>query len=175
MKLTAQEEIGVRLMMALAEAFEKGKGEVRISYLASKEKIGPANAAKVLNQLSKSGLVKGVRGVKGGYILARKPEEITLFEIMSALSDPSDKDLKVPISQTGRLIDCPRFPGCNLNVVWRALEKAMEEILSQVTLEDLVKASKAELEERLGLGEGEASGASVLVATLRQSQLKRQL
>ena len=175
MKVTSQEEIGLRLMMALAEAALQDKGEVRISSLAKAEGIGSANTAKVLNLLNRSGLVRGLRGVKGGYVLARPPEEITLYEVLSALADPSENDSRVPIFEAGRLINCPRFPGCNLKVVWAALEDAMRGILERVTLKDIALGTVEELEEKLGIASSElGEGASILTTTVRQSKGREQ-
>ena len=174
--MTAQEEIGLRLMMALAEAAAKDEGEVRIGTLARDERLGVANTAKVLNLLSRAGLVKGMRGVNGGYVLSRPPEEITLYEVLSALTESSTTTSRVPILEAGRLINCPRFPECSLKVVWMAIEKALKEVLEKVSLKDMAEGRMEELGSRLGLEleEGEPSG-KILTTTIRQQKGREEI
>ena len=85
MKVSAQEEYGLRCLMQLAPL---GAGEfLTLGQIAEREGLSQANAGKVLWLLNKAGLVTSIRGTKGGYMLARPAAEIRLSEIIKVLDE----------------------------------------------------------------------------------------
>ena len=74
MKLSANEEYGVRCLVRLAYATEAGSG-LTIPEISQAEGVSPAYAAKILRVLRKGGFVKAARGKEGGYKLARPAED----------------------------------------------------------------------------------------------------
>src|SRR5918998_6680288 len=83
MKVSAQEEYGLRCLVQLARL---GEGEfLTLPQIAEREGMSQANAGKVLWLLSKAGLVSSIRGTKGGYMLARPAAEVRLSEVIQVL------------------------------------------------------------------------------------------
>jgi Rrf2 family protein len=85
MKVSAQEEYGLRCLLQLARLPE---GEsLTLNQLAEREGISGANAGKLMWLLNKAGLVSSTRGTKGGYTLARPAADIHLSEIIKVLDE----------------------------------------------------------------------------------------
>src|SRR5947207_15253989 len=83
MKVSAQEEYGLRCLVLLARLRE---GEsLTLGQIARSEGISVANAGKLMWIMNKAGLVQSTRGTKGGYSLARPAAEIRLNEVIRVL------------------------------------------------------------------------------------------
>jgi Rrf2 family protein len=148
MKITAQEEYGLRCLLRLARA---GEGEaLTIPEIAESEKLSPPYVAKLLSVLRQAGLITSVRGRTGGYHLARPSSEVRLGEVMRALGEPLFEDPlyceRHASPDTGGI--CVHNDGCTLRVVWQTLEDWIRHFLDQVTLADLLQ-SQGLIAERL--------------------------
>jgi Rrf2 family protein len=140
MKITAQEEYGLRCLLRLARA---GEGEaLTIPEIAESEKLSPPYVAKLLSVLRQAGLITSVRGRTGGYHLARPATEVRLGEVMRALGEPLFEDPlyceRHASPDTGGT--CVHNDGCTLRVVWQTLEDWIRHFLDQVTLADLLQS-----------------------------------
>jgi Rrf2 family protein len=135
MKLSAQEEYGLRCMLTLARA-EPGVS-LTIPQIAEAERISGPNVAKLLRALKGGGYVVALRGKAGGYALARKPNEINVGEVLACLG--------------GRIFDagfcgrhssatrgCGHNSDCSVRSVWRLVQSAVDDVLSRLTLADLL-------------------------------------
>src|SRR5262245_2088103 len=85
MKITAQEEYGLRCLLALARA---SGGSATIAEIAAAEGLSSAYTAKLLALLRRAGFVKSMRGANGGQRLARPADAIDLAAVLGALSAP---------------------------------------------------------------------------------------
>ena len=81
--ITAKTQYGLYAMFELAEHY--GKDLVQIRDIVSRRKVPKNYLEQILNRLSKNGVIKSVRGNKGGYELAKNPEKITILDIIVAL------------------------------------------------------------------------------------------
>lgn len=134
MKISAQEEYGLRCLVQLANL---GDGEtLTLPQLAKREGISTANAGKLMWLLNKAGFVNSTRGTKGGYFLARASEEIYLNEIIKVL----DEDVMSAHceSYTGVLNSCVHNGDCGIRPVIVGLHEIVENALSQITLSQLI-------------------------------------
>ncbi len=134
MKISAQEEYGLRCLVQLADL---SVGEsLTLPQLAEREGISSANAGKLMWMLNKAGFVNSTRGTKGGYFLARPAAEIRLSEIIRVL----DQDVltKHCESYTGVLDSCIHNGDCGIRPVIVGLHAIVENALSQITLAQLV-------------------------------------
>ncbi|HEY3174731.1 MAG TPA: Rrf2 family transcriptional regulator [Candidatus Polarisedimenticolia bacterium] len=135
MKVTAQEEYGLRCMMQLANS--SPQRPLTIHEIAEREGLSSAYAGKLMNLLRDGGLVDSVRGRSGGYLMARPPDRISVSEIMAALGGIIYEDHY-----------CERFPGdedtcvhvgdCSVRSLWGMLQETVERVLSRTTLADLM-------------------------------------
>src|SRR5215475_9011922 len=137
MKLSSNEEYGLRCLVRLAYAGYEGQG-LTIPEISHAEGVSPAYAAKILRVLRKGGFVKAARGKDGGYTLARPAEAIVIGDAIGVLggklfeSDFCD-------SHSGQAAICTRSVDCSVRSLWRAVQDAVDGVLSQTTLRDLLQ------------------------------------
>ena len=134
MKISAQEEYGLRCLVQLANL---GQGQsLTLPQIASREGISTANAGKLMWLLNKAGFLLSTRGTKGGYLLARPASEIRLSEVIKVLdADIADKHCE---SYTGVLEICIHKGDCGIRPVIVGLHAIVENALSRITLSQLV-------------------------------------
>lgn len=144
MKITALEEYGLRCMLQLALSDQEGP--MTVAQVAENEGLSQEYAGKLLNLLRQEGVVHSIRGRNGGFELARPANEITLADVVRALSqDLFDSEA------------CERFPGaedrcvhssgCALRPVLWTLSRMISRTLESLTLADLMRTEKQVSEE----------------------------
>ena len=134
MKISAQEEYGLRCLVQLANL--KADESLTLPQIAEREGISTANAGKLMWLLNKAGFVQSTRGTKGGYLLARPATEIRLNEIIKVLdADVVDKHCD---SYTGVLDMCIHKGDCGIRPVIVGLHEIVENALSRITLAQMV-------------------------------------
>jgi Rrf2 family protein len=150
MKVSAQEEYGLRCLLQLAQAAQRGES-LTLSQIAEREGISVANAGKLLWILNKAGLVQSLRGTKGGYYLARPASEIHLSEIIRVLdADEVEAHCK---SYTGVMDVCVHTTDCGIRSVIVNLHEVVQKALSEITLAQLM-GTEANVDEALHQIEG---------------------
>ncbi len=135
MKLSAQEEYGLRCLLTLARA-EPGSS-LSIPQISEAEHISGPNVAKLLRVLRRGGYVVALRGQSGGYALAHPASRINVGEALACLG--------------GRIFDagfcgrhssatrgCGHNSDCSVRSVWRLVQTAVDDVLSRLTLADLL-------------------------------------
>jgi Rrf2 family protein len=137
MKISAQEEYGLRCLLQLAE---RGRGfNLTIDEISFGEGLSVPYVAKLMRRLRQGGFVKSVRGQTGGYVLARPPGRIRVGEVLAALGGrlvPPDFCSR----HTGDEKVCARYNGCPIRALWQGVEKAVDEVLARRTLAELAQA-----------------------------------
>lgn len=148
MKITAQEEYGLRCLLRLARS-EEGQA-LTIPEIAESEKLSPPYVAKLLSVLRQAGLIASVRGRTGGYHLTRPAVEVRLGEVLRALGEPLFEDPGYCERHASPDVGgtCVHTDGCTLRVIWQTLETWMRRLLDQITLADLLQ-SQEQIAERL--------------------------
>lgn len=143
MKISAQEEYGLRCLVQLANLRE---GEsLTLPQIATREGISAANAGKLMWLLNKAGFVHSTRGTKGGYFLSRPATEIRLSEVIKILD--ADMIGTHCESYTGVLDSCVHNGDCGIRPVIVGLHEIVENALSQISLAQLV-GTEAKVDER---------------------------
>src|SRR3954454_702346 len=137
MKLSANEEYGVRCLVRLAYAGFEG-GNVTIPEMSQAEGVSPAYAAKILRVLRKAGFVKAARGKDGGYTLARPAEAIVIGDVMDVLGGRIFESSFCD-SHAGQAAICTRSVDCSVRSLWRAVQVSVDQVLSKATLRDLLQ------------------------------------
>ena len=135
MKISAQEEYGLRCLLQLAHAAKRSES-LTLAQIAEREGISVANAGKLLWILNKAGLVQSHRGTKGGYHLARPASEIRLSDIIKVLDD--DVVASHCKSHTGVLDVCIHTGDCGIRPVIIGLHEIVQKALSEITLAQLI-------------------------------------
>jgi Rrf2 family transcriptional regulator, iron-sulfur cluster assembly transcription factor len=135
MKISAQEEYGLRCLLQLARA-ELTAESLTLSQLAQLEGISSANAGKLMWILSKAGLVQSQRGIKGGYSLARPASDIHLNQVIRVLEgEPAESHCK---SYAGVLEACVHTGDCGIRPVIVELHQIVDNALAEITLSQLL-------------------------------------
>ena len=143
MKISAQEEYGLRCLVQLAKL--GGDESLTLPQISELEGISQANAGKLMWLMKKAGFVSSTRGTKGGYILARDSDEIYLSEVIKILdADEIDKHCE---SYTGVLESCVHNGDCGIRPVIVGLHEIVQNALSQITLAQLV-GTESKVDER---------------------------
>ena len=142
MKVSTRARYGVRLMFELALHF--GKGPIMLKDIAREEEISEKYLSQIIIPLRGLGLVKSVRGARGGYTLSRLPSQIKVKEIVDILEG------------NGGLVDCirnplvcRRVPFCVSRDIWAMVGDKISEILASVTLGDMVKMHRKRIEKNI--------------------------
>lgn len=135
MKITAQEEYGLRCLLQLAQA--NPTAGMPVKEIASKEGISPAYVEKLLRLMAKAGLIHSVRGIHGGYRLNRKPSEISLGEVVKALgSIPTT--VEICGRHPGNRSSCVHIDECCIRSAWATLAHAINGFMGKVMICDLI-------------------------------------
>jgi Rrf2 family iron-sulfur cluster assembly transcriptional regulator len=135
MKLSAQEEYGLRCLLQLARAEREGES-LTLSQIAGQEGISSANAGKLMWILTKAGLVQSTRGTKGGYVLAQRAAEIRLNQVIRVLEgEPAESHCK---SYAGVLDACIHTGDCGIRPVIVELHQIVDNALAEITLSQLL-------------------------------------
>jgi Rrf2 family transcriptional regulator, iron-sulfur cluster assembly transcription factor len=137
MKLNANEEYGLRCLVRLAYAGHDGQS-LTIPEISQAEGVSPAYAAKILRVLRRGGFVKAARGKDGGYLLARPSSEIVLADVIDALGGRLFES-NFCDSHAGQVAICTRSVDCSVRSLWRAVQVAVDGVLSKITLRDLLQ------------------------------------
>lgn len=141
MKVTALEEYGLRCLLQLAKAYlEHEQHEqigLSISEIARREGLSIQYVSKITSHLRKAGLIESMRGVHGGYHLAKKPHELKLLEVSRALGN-SIFDEEFCMDHAGQKTICVHEKNCSVRSVWSGIHRHINTILSQISLADLL-------------------------------------
>ena len=101
--------------------------------IAEEFAIPPELLAKILQRLAKRGFITSHNGPKGGYVLARSPEEITVGQVVRALEGP------INIVSCLEDLDCPQFQRCNLRRPVQKIQASISYLLDTMTLAELTR------------------------------------
>ena len=137
MKITAQEEYGLRCLLQVAHQTSKDE-LASLEGIASAEHITTDYAAKLLSLLRQGNFIESVRGKNGGYKLVKPPEKIYLDEVIRFLSGElfeSQSCQQFP----GNDLQCVHISCCSIRSVWLSISKILFSILKQVTLKNLME------------------------------------
>lgn len=136
MKLSTKSRYGLRILLEIALDRE-GLGAVSGKTIAEKQEISEAYLEQIMIPLKEAGLIRTIRGCRGGYALKRRPAEITMLDVIELFEGPLDlvrcEDGNEP---------CPRLAGCTTSKVWRHLSETLRREAKKITLEQIVKNAR---------------------------------
>ncbi len=139
MKITAQEEYGLRCLLQLARQEQEtaGEGTLLVRDIAEREGLSVAYVEKLLWLLSHSAIVESVRGPKGGYKLTRSASAVSLGEVMRVLGGiQSEEELCGQF--TGQHETCVHHGDCGLKPVWTSITEFVNSVFDKIPLSTLL-------------------------------------
>lgn len=139
MKITAQEEYGLRVLIRIA-AF-KGKEGLSIPQLTEAEGLSIPYVAKLTRILRIGGFINSTPGHKGGYVLARPAEMIGIKEVLKVLGGVLFSD-DFCGNHSGMLKICSNSVDCSSRSLWNLIQITVDELLDRITLHDLINSEQ---------------------------------
>ena len=133
MKLSTRSRYGTRILVELA--MNQDNGPVQISEISNRQKISVKYCEQLIRPLKQAKLVTSVRGPKGGHILNKNPNDITLGEIVRLFEGQTDLVHCVSSPE-----DCARAQECQVRLVWQQATRALYESLDNTTIADLLES-----------------------------------
>ena len=131
LRLTKQTDYGIVLLTQLANAPEQ---RFAAPELAAETRIPQPMVSKILKILTREGLLDSHRGVKGGYSLAREPQDVSVAEVITALDGP--------IAFTDCIDDapgcCSQEDICRLRGNWQRINDAIRQTLESISLAEMI-------------------------------------
>jgi Rrf2 family protein len=131
-KLSTRSRYGTRMMLDLAEHYDKGP--IQIGDISRRQNISVKYLEQLIIPLKKGDYIKSVWGPKGGHMLTKNPREITIGEIVKVLEGGIDL-----AGCVGNPKECDRSSGCPTRVVWEEATKAMYDKLNSITLKEMIE------------------------------------
>ena len=141
MQITRQADYALRALLYLARQEPNKKAST--SQIAEFQEIPPSFLAKIISQLSIAGLINTARGARGGVSIARRPEEISLLDVVEAIDGPIV------------LNDCTKDPTicsfgdtCPIHEVWCETQMELVNRLKQSTFDKLLEREQEKRAEK---------------------------
>jgi Rrf2 family transcriptional regulator, cysteine metabolism repressor len=132
MSISQKCQYAVRALLELAK--RNGQSSIRSSQIAARQAIPPRFLVNILTELKAAGLVEARRGAHGGFVLAVRPEELTVGQVIRLVDGPLDQ---VSCTQGSAQRDCPLKDRCSLLQLWQQAKTAVESVYDGATFADL--------------------------------------
>ena len=135
MKLSTRTRYGIRAILELAENY--GNGPLQLRIIARDQGVSVKYLEQLMAMLKAAGIVRSIRGSKGGYILAKQPGQVKVSECFQCLEGS--------VITTECVKDesfCERTNDCIARQVWTEVQNAVMGVLESMTLQDLVDRAK---------------------------------
>ena len=137
MRLSTKSRYGLRALFDIA--YNCGNMPAQIQDISRRQQISPRYLEQIFQSLKRAGILKSKRGPQGGYCLAKKPEEITVLEVLCA----TELDV-ILVDCTGvtpkkrrRKVECPFEGQCVTQTVWEEATDLLNKLFSGITLQTL--------------------------------------
>jgi len=135
MRMTSKGRYAVTAMLDLA--LHQDGGPITLSAIAERQKISQTYLEQLFGRLRKAGLVESSRGAQGGYSLAKALPSISVADIVRAIDEPIDA------TSCAGAQNCRQGERCITHNLWMELNHVIDQFLSGVTLESLIKRGNA--------------------------------
>ena len=134
MELSSKSEYALLALLELGRHYTSSE-PLQIRQIAAQQSIPDRYLEQLLATLRRAGLVRSQRGAKGGYLIARPPWQITLYDVVSCIEG---------FDQGREQVTTPESPECVVvTEAWQAVREAAELVLQKHTLQDLLDQCKA--------------------------------
>jgi Rrf2 family transcriptional regulator, iron-sulfur cluster assembly transcription factor len=145
MKISTQSRYGLRALFDIA--YHSACQSTQVKDIASRQSISPRYIEQIFQKLKRGGIVKSIRGPAGGYCLTRKPEQITIGDVIRA----AEGSIQLVSCGNGKAVvakGCQRAGECVTTDIWQEASSRLMAYFDSITLEDLCKDAQAKGIER---------------------------
>lgn len=133
LKLNRKTEYALLAIQLLAHQEAEQRGVINTREIAEVHRIPYPLLAKVMQQLAAKGIIKAIHGTKGGYQLAKRPEDITVSDVVEIF----DGRVAVADCFKDAKITCPQWEGCSIKDPFSELNRKIYSLLAHTTIKDL--------------------------------------
>jgi Rrf2 family protein len=149
MRLSTKSRYGVRAIFDIA--YHSEGLETQVKDISRRQEISPRYIEQIFQKLKKAGIIDSKRGPTGGYFLVKRPEEITVGEIIRVTEGGIDPVLCMDPEDPGQ--PCSRSKECVTRIIWNEAGNRLKEYFDSVTIRDLCEKAqgmgiKKELDQR---------------------------
>lgn len=162
MRITTLAEYGVICALHLARRYDEGPITGR--EIAAGERLPVDYVEQILLRLRRADIVRSTRGARGGYSLARPPEEVSVRDVIAA-SELTTFDLHCnshPVEEER----CSAAHNCSIRPVWMLLQQKIDDVLESVRLADLLH-DEVIVRARVGVANRPVPGSDAVAPTTR--------
>ena len=139
MKISARDEYACAAVLELALNYDS-ESPVRVQDIAERQKIPMKFLFQIMQILKRVNIVRSRRGTEGGYSLTRSPAQITVGDVIRAMSGPF---VQLSCLDSGNFSDdCGKQNSCQFKPIWAEVDRAIAGVLNNVTFEELVRRSR---------------------------------
>jgi Rrf2 family protein len=139
MKISAQEEYGLRILLRIAKCHEDES--MSIQALSTLEGLSQAYVAKLTRILRQAGYINSTPGNVGGYILAKPANEININHVLKSLGG-SLFSKEFCNDYSGAMKFCTNSVDCSVRSLWQMIQFTVDQLLDKVTLHDLTNSEE---------------------------------
>lgn len=132
MKVSTKGRYALRLMVDLAQAKEGQRTPIKD--ISERQGISEKYLEQIVRPLSQAGFVRSVRGAQGGYLLTDAPENFTVGQVLRVM----EGDLAPVDCVADEGTACLRADNCATMFVWRRIKEAVDDVVDNITIADLV-------------------------------------
>ena len=136
MLISTKGRYGVMIMVYLAENYNNGHKPLK--EIASSQDLSEKYLEQIINPLTKAGMLTSYRGTQGGYALSKPPTEIAVGDILRILEGSLAPVYCV--AENGET--CDKHKSCNSVVVWKKIKDAIDNVVDNMTLADLLTSEE---------------------------------
>ncbi len=133
MKISTKGRYGLRILLDIALYHTSGKPRI-IREIAANQEISEKYISRLIVELRRAGFVKSVRGTNGGYILARRPGDIRVLDVIEVMEGP----LSIVNCTTPGDRSCHRSGSCPAQQLWCEINQKFRDVLAEYTLQTLL-------------------------------------
>lgn len=140
MKITAQEEYGLRILIRIARCADADG--LSIPQISEAEGLTQTYTAKLTRSLRLAGFINSTPGQKGGYVLAKSQHQIIINQVLKALGGTLFGD-EFCASHIGAVNLCTNSVDCSARSLWKMVQFTLDNLLDKITLADLCATENA--------------------------------
>jgi Rrf2 family cysteine metabolism transcriptional repressor len=134
-KLSTRTRYGILAILELAENY--GKGPLQLKAIARRQELSVKYLEQLMAVLKSAGIVRSIRGARGGYVLAKAPGKVKISECFNCLEGPV---ITAECIENSRF--CARSLDCVARGLWAQLQQVISGVLDSMTLQDLLERAK---------------------------------
>lgn len=137
MRFSTRGRYGVQIMVDLAQ--HAAEGPISLKSVADRQNLSENYLEQLVPELRRAGLVKSIRGSQGGYVLAKKPEDINIGDVIRVLEGPI-----APVECNEQIEDncCEKTKFCVTREVWVKVRDSINDVVDSISLADLLEDNK---------------------------------